>query len=246
MKNFIKFNNVQYQINHPFRIILSGIDLQIAKNDFVIILGSNGSGKSTLLKLLDRRYSSFAGEIDIENQSIKSYNSRSFAKMLITLTQNPLSSLFPSLTVYENCQIALQQNPQKIKKLLVKSHFLQYLEDFNSNLPNNLDNLAGSLSGGEQQALALALGCLARPKILLLDEHTSALDPHAADRLMKITNEMVKKYEMTCLLTTHNLDIAQTYGTRLIALQQGKIICDYRDDKKFQLSANDLRRCCYA
>jgi putative ABC transport system ATP-binding protein len=245
MANFIQFKNVNYQIKHPARHILSNINLNIAKNDFIIILGNNGSGKSSLLKLLDKRYQASSGNIEINTHSIKTYDTKAFSKLLITLTQNPLASLFPSLTIYENCQIALQHSGQKLSPLKQKNYFKTYLADYNSNLPKQMSNLVGSLSGGELQALALALACLARPQILLLDEHTSALDPNAADRLMQITQTMIQRYGITCFLTTHNLEIAKNYGTRLIAIQQGAIAQDYNFAEKQLLTQEDLKKFCY-
>lgn len=245
MDNFIQFENIHYNILHPVRTILENIHLKILKNDFIIILGSNGSGKSSLLKLLDQRYSPTFGDIYINNKNIATYKPKQFAKLLITLSQNPLNSLFPSLTVLENCLIA-SRIQRKEKNFKNKKHYFEnYLMDFNINLPKNLANLVCSLSGGEQQALALALACLARPDILLLDEHTSALDPHASDKLMDITNTMIKRYQITCLLTTHNLDLAIKYGNRLIALKEGKIMHDYNSHQKKLLTEDHLKNYCY-
>ena len=214
----------------------------------MIILGSNGSGKSSLLKLIDHRYAASHGKVLLDHKPISSYSNKALAKFLITLTQNPLDSLFGGLTVYENCCIAFEPAEHGEEKLNAherKKFFEHYLADFNSNLPKHLSHLVSSLSGGEQQSLALAMACLARPKLLLLDEHTSALDPYAADRLMAITAEMVERYGITCLLTTHNLSIAEKYGSRLLAIQNGKIVRDYDAEEKSKMRAEDLREVCY-
>ncbi len=243
MSFMIQLTNVGFAVKHPAHDILKNIDLQISAGEFVIILGSNGSGKSSLLKLLDRRYHPTCGQILLQDKKITTYSPIGFAKLLISLTQNPLESLFSSLTVEENCLLALSHSREK--KFTDKKTLKSYLADFNPNLPHHFKNLVDSLSGGEQQAFALALAGLASPKILLLDEHTSALDPHAADRLMVITDQLVKRLGITCLLTTHNLDIATQYGSRILALQAGKIMRDYNNEEKHKLSTEDLRAFCY-
>jgi putative ABC transport system ATP-binding protein len=218
--------------------ILSDINLQLLSGEFVILLGSNGSGKSSLLKLIDRRYGLQEGKIFVADHSIESLSTSQLARIVVTLSQNATDSLFPHLTVEENCLLAM--NRSKLKNI-PKS----YLKEFNPHLELHKKTLAGQLSGGEQQALALALACLAQSHILLLDEHTSALDPHTAERLMKITAKKIEEQKITCLLTTHNLEIALQYGSRIIALKNGKIAHDFSREEKALLSLTDLKEKCY-
>jgi putative ABC transport system ATP-binding protein len=218
--------------------VLADIKLDIQPGELIIILGSNGSGKSSLLKLIDRRYDLQQGSITLNNKPIEKYSPKSLSQHVVTLTQNPLDSLFPNLTVEENCRLAIRRAKNKIIPE-------DYLTEFNPNLDKHRKNLAGQLSGGEQQSLALALACLAEPEILLLDEHTSALDPHTADRLMRMTVEKVKTHGMACLLTTHHLEFAKAYGTRLIALRNGEITHDFSYTEKTKLTIEDLKRECY-
>lgn len=222
--------------------ILSDINLEISRNEIIILLGSNGSGKSSLLKLIDRRYALQQGNLSIDSISIARYSQKNLGRTIVTLTQNPLDSLFPKLTVKENCLLACYRKPNHREKNL---DFKDHLAQFNPKLVSHLNTLTGNLSGGEQQALVLALACLAKPKILLLDEHTSALDPHTADNLMTLTQEKVKENGMTCVISTHHLEHALRYGNRLIALQNGKILKNYNREEKEKLSLEQIRNECY-
>lgn len=233
----LKCQNIVLQFKH--QQILSNINLEIQSGEMVILLGSNGSGKSSLLKLIDRRYSLQKGSLTLDNIFIEKYHPKKLAQTIITLTQNPLDSLFPKLTVKENGLLACHRAE--------KNHhsFEEHLIQFNPKLISHLNTLSGNLSGGEQQALVLALACLAKPKILLLDEHTSALDPHTAENLMQLTQAMIKRYGITCIMSTHQLEHALQYGDRLLALQNGKIIQDYNEKEKRKLSLEQIRRECY-
>lgn len=220
--------------------ILSAIDLTVDEAQIVICLGSNGSGKSSLLKLIDRRYPLQQGQCSIDAIPLRRYSAKHLARDVITLTQNPLDSLFAQLTVKENAQLASYRAGGTISKDLA-----EHLRAFNPKLVDHLHTLAGHLSGGEQQALTLALACLAKPKLLLLDEHTCALDPHTAEHLMQLTVQKVKAQGITCLLSTHHLEHALRYGDRLIALKHGKIVQDYDPQAKAQLTMVEVRRACY-
>lgn len=228
--------------------ILSAINYTVNKNDFIIVLGSNGSGKSSLLKLIDRRYTPTAGKIFLDHKLINEYSDAEFSKRVITLTQNPHDSLFTSLTVLENYLLVKQRNEPKLFSIRSKQErefFSDYLQEFNPKLSLKLDQIVENLSGGEKQALALALGVLYPPEILLLDEHTSALDPKSAEQLMALTNRVVLQHHITCLLTTHDLDIAMQYGNRILALRHGEICKMYDAENKQQVSQQELLAVCY-
>lgn len=221
--------------------ILSDIDLTVAEAQIVMCLGSNGSGKSSLLKLIDRRYPLQKGKCSLASIPLRRYSAKHLARLIITLTQNPLDSLFTQLTVEENAKLASYRATGRLKK----ETLLEHLHAFNPKLVGHIGTLTGHLSGGEQQALALALACLAKPKLLLLDEHTSALDPHTADHLMRLTTQTVKAHGITCLISTHHVEHALHYGDRVIALKHGRIVQDYDQAAKAQLSVADVRRACY-
>lgn len=234
----LSLNNISLKLsNHT---ILHSLNLTIAKGEMIIVLGSNGSGKSSLLKVIDRRFTAHEGEILFQERPLKNYSTRALTNKIVSLSQNSLESLFPHLTVDENYRLALTR-----AKIKYSQQPIEYLASYNSNLITHKNNLVASLSGGEQQTLVLALACLTKPDVLLLDEHTSALDPHTAEKLMRLTSEKIKENNITCLLTTHNLDLAHQYGTRLIALKQGKIARDFSHDEKRRLSIMDLKNECY-
>lgn len=228
--------------------ILSNISYQVNKGDFVIILGSNGSGKSSLMKLIDRRYQPTSGNIYLDDRLIEKISVAEFSKKVITLTQNCHDSLFTSLTVLENYLLVKQRHESKLFSIRHKHErefFSEYLLEFNPNLPKKLDQVVEKLSGGEKQALALALSVLYPPEILLLDEHTSALDPKSAQQLMALTQRVVSQHHITCMLTTHDLDIAMQYGNRILALKHGEIYQTIDYDQKAKTSQQELLSACY-
>lgn len=235
----ISIKNISLKIPGVEKFILSNLNYEIKKGDFVVILGSNGSGKSSLLKLLDKRYQPTSGEIFLDQKSIADFSEKEFSQTVKTLTQNCDDSLFNSLTVMEN--YCLFSRGGKINK----NYFSDYIKQFNPNLSTKLDQTVEKLSGGEKQALALALCVLHPPKILLLDEHTSALDPNSAKKLMVLTQEVISKNNITCVLTTHDLNIALNYGNRILALRHGQALQLIDEKEKSALDQSQLLAACY-
>lgn len=228
------------------KMILHDIHYQITPGDFVIILGGNGSGKSSLLKLIDKRYMPTSGRVLYHGTNINALRDNAYFQSVKTLTQSTVDSLFPTLTVMENYKLFSLANKQQNAHALSTSQCIaDYLSQFNTQLPNKLEQQVLFLSGGEKQALVLALTMLHPPAILLLDEHTSALDPKSAEVIIQLTNEMVRKHHITCLLTTHDLAIAARYGDRLLALKEGKMYRTLEKEQKEVLTASDLRALCY-
>lgn len=247
-KPLIDINHVSLRMPHVDHPLLFDITYQIYQGDFVVILGSNGSGKSTLLKLLDRRYSFTSGTLAIKEKSVTDYTNRELSHTVMTLTQNCHESLFTSLTLFENYLLVKHKKrhglfPARARK--ERDFFADYIGAFNKNLSRKLDTLVDRLSGGEKQALALALIVLDPPTILLLDEHTSALDPNMAAQLMQLTYQCAMRNNITCLLTTHNLEVAKNYGNRVLALRQGKIYQSIETEEKSLLTAQHLLEACY-
>jgi putative ABC transport system ATP-binding protein len=231
----LTLNNLSFST--PERNIIQDISLSIDPEDFVVILGGNGSGKSTLLKLINQTYHQTSGNISFTNK---------INPKIVTLTQLMSDSLFMDLTVEEN---ALLIESALFKTTPSKKIFLSqlpaYVSQFNLNLPNALKTRVRQLSGGEQQILAFALYLRHKPDLLLLDEHTSALDPKKADAVMAFTNQYLQQHKITCLMTTHSLSYALQYGNRLIALSDGHIIFEADADTKSTLTIADLMRHCY-
>lgn len=235
--NILTLSNVSLKLAATNKTILSDINYQAEEGDFIVILGSNGSGKSSLLKLINGFYQATSGCVSIKSSgSVK------------TLTQNCHESLFTSLTVLENYLVVKHAQSGKLlasSTQLERDFFAYYLVKFNPALATKLDQLVGQLSGGEQQALALALTVLYPPRILLLDEHTSALDPNTASRLMELTHDITQEFGITCLLTTHDLTIAKKYGNRVLALRQGKIHQQIDHAAKNSVTPQSLLAACY-
>lgn len=245
----LELRNIGLSFNGLNKAILHDISYQINVGDFVILLGSNGSGKSSLLKIIDRRYRASDGIVKLNGQNLEHYQQQDFCNQVITLTQSCADSLFPSLTVLENCILAKQRYENKLLQLSTTAtecaFFENYLKPFNLNLADKLNVAVGLLSGGEQQALALALSVLSRPKILLLDEHTSALDPQSAERLMQITEQVIREHQITCILSTHDLDLALNYGDRILALGNGTVLKCIEGEEKGGLQLQDVLKMCY-
>ena len=240
----LNIENVSLHFSGCDKPILHELNYQIKSGDFVIVLGSNGSGKSSLLKLLHQYYQPSVGNIYFLQKSLHLHEALS--GKVATLTQNCNESLFSSLTLYENYLLIKQQKFFSRIHHQQEREFLQkYLLSFNPNLSQKLDLLVDQLSGGEKQAFALALTVFYPPTLLLLDEHTSALDPKASEQVMQITANIVKEHRITCLLTTHDLDIALRYGSRILMLNDGKIIRTINSLEKDTLNKENLIKLCY-
>jgi putative tryptophan/tyrosine transport system ATP-binding protein len=205
--------------------VLNDLSYTVKRNDFVILLGSNGSGKSSLLKLIHRHHQPTSGEITFLDKPVQYYSADAFSKKVAVLSQNTSDSLFTALTVYENYLLVKQHQSffAFLHHTTERKQLQDYLYTFNPNLSDKLDAPVFQLSGGEKQALALALCLLHPPKLLLLDEHTSALDPKTSEQIMALTQRMISEHHITCILTTHDLDIALRYGNRVLVLHEGKI-----------------------
>ncbi len=230
------------------RDILTDISYSINKGDRIILLGSNGSGKSSLLKLLNRTYQPSSGKIFLQQKNLQKIPVQRLSQKIVTVTQDLRDSLFFNLTVLENCllwETRFQKISFKIRKKAEKDFYQKYLLDFHRQLPQKLDVCVAALSGGERQSLVLALCLLHPPELLLLDEHTSALDPKIAASLIKHTEKILIEKSITCVLTTHNLDIALKYGNRLLALADGQIRLQADGAEKTQLTQEQILERCY-
>lgn len=227
----LSFQNASLEEGSPKRQILSKISFDIFPGDFILLLGSNGSGKSSLIKLINGLCHPSQGDLFLDGRSLGKRSVHERSRSIVTLTQDLNLATFSDLTVFENCIIALHRTKtifSPFRRIDRENFFAAHLGRFHSSLPKRLHAKTGSLSGGERQILAFALTLFSKPKLLLLDEHTSALDPEMAEKLMEITDSSILENRTTALMTTHNLDHALRYGNRTIALKQGKIIMDTR------------------
>ncbi len=242
MQPLIEFKNTSFSASSEKRII-NNITVNINPGDFVVILGGNGSGKSSFIKLLNKTYSHTSGEILFKNKPINSYDFKSLRQELITITQYIGDSLFLDLTIEENSIIINSSYSHSQKKSA--ENLSAYLSHFNKKLSHALKTRVKYLSGGEQQMLAFALYLRHQPDLLLLDEPTSALDPKKANHVMEFIAAIISQKNITCLMTTHQLDFALKYGNRLIAIREGEIIFEANKAEKEKLTMADLLRYCY-
>lgn len=248
MQPLIELTHVDFSV-HANKKIIHDVSTTIYPGDFVMILGGNGSGKSTLLKLLNRTYHHTKGTIFFKSKPIESYDFKSLRQEMVTLTQFISDSLFLELTIEENALLIESSDSQAkqrsfcAKKLLAE--LPAYLSEFNPQLTKRLKTRVKYLSGGEQQILAFALYLKKQPNLILLDEPTSALDPKKSDHVMTFISDIIQKKNLTCLMTTHQLNYALKYGNRLLAVREGELAFEANASQKAALSMADLLTYCY-
>lgn len=241
-------NNLGFRIKEMDRPILENVNFKIYPGEFVIVLGGNGSGKTSLMKLINRSYQPTSGNIEFKHLALNDWKNKELARALVSLAQDSSESLFYELTVLENCllwETRHRSNYYKISRQSDKQLFEHYLQSYHPRLGERLQSPVRLLSGGEKQALLLALCVKTPPRLLLLDEHTSALDPSQSKNIMKLTLQMVREQSITTLMTTHNLEQALEFGDRIIALKEGRIIFEADKVKKASLTRQKLLEFCY-
>ncbi len=240
--------NIKLEFASAERPILNCVNYSINSGDRIILLGGNGSGKSSLLKLLNRTYQPGSGKIYLGGQDLQKISLKELSQRVVTVTQDLRDSLFYNLTVLENCllwETRFQNISFKISQKEAKRFYQHYLTEFHAQLPGKMDVCVAALSGGERQSLVLALCLKHPPELLLLDEHTSALDPKIAANLIRYTEKILTEKNITCILTTHNLDIALKYGNRLLALAEGRIRLQADGEEKARLTQEQILENCY-
>lgn len=223
--------------------VLSNISLEIKEGDFISIIGSNGTGKSTLLNIISGLIKESSGEIALDTINLTALPEHKRTKIISRVFQNPSSGACPSMTVRENLSLALNKgNLLNLKKCLCyKTEKLEeLLSCISLDLKKFLDVEVKYLSGGQKQALALVMASVSNPKILLLDEHTAALDPKTSNEIMKLTKNIVKEKKITTLMVTHNLKHALSYGNRLIMLHKGQVVLDVSEGEKQKLTIENI------
>ncbi|VTS16081.1 ABC transporter ATP-binding protein [Streptococcus pseudoporcinus] len=246
MKKIIELIDASLTVNNGFddvKTILDQVNLTIYEHDFITILGGNGAGKSTLFNVIAGTLFLSKGQIKILGHDVTRMGAERRAKYLARVFQDPKMGTAPRMTVAENLLIAEKRGDKRrlIKRSLQtrSSHFLELLAKTGNGLENHLETPTGLLSGGQRQALSLLMATLKRPDLLLLDEHTAALDPKTSRALMDLTNTFVRDDRLTALMITHHMEDALTYGNRLIVMKDGKIIKDLAQKAKAELSIAD-------
>ena len=223
---------------------LRGIDLHLAEGDFVTVIGGNGAGKSTMLNMIAGVYPVDCGSIVIDGVDITDLPEYKRAKYLGRVFQDPMTGTAADMQIEENLALAARRGKRRTLRVGItakeRAEYKELLKILGLGLEERLTAKVGLLSGGQRQALTLLMATLKKPKLLLLDEHTAALDPKTAKKVLEITEEIVSKDHLTTLMITHNMHDAIEYGNRLIMMHEGKVIIDVSGEEKKKLTIPQL------
>lgn len=224
--------------------ILKDLNLTLEKGDFVTLLGTNGAGKSTLLNVINGSLNTTSGQVVLNNHDLTKLSEVKRAKYIAQVFQDPKMGTAPRMTVAENLLLATKRGQKRGLKLRgLKKHLAEFKEE-TAQLPNGLSDrlntFAGSLSGGQRQTLSFLMATIQKPELLLLDEHTAALDPNTSQQLLELTNEVVEKENLTCIMITHQMKDALKYGNRTVILNDGKVVLDVKGEEREKLTEEDV------
>jgi putative ABC transport system ATP-binding protein len=223
---------------------LRGVNLTIEDGSFVIVIGTNGSGKSTLLNAVAGGFPIDAGTMRVAGEDITDWSEHRRASLIGRVFQNPFSGTAPSMSIAQNLALAARRGrPRGLSWALGRSmreEIRERVRRLGMRLEERLDNPIGSLSGGQRQALTLLMATWLKPKLLLLDEHTAALDPKSADQVIQLGDEIIARDRLTTLMVTHSMQQAEHLGDRLVMMHRGEVIHDFHGAEKQRLRANDL------
>ncbi|WP_126427806.1 ABC transporter ATP-binding protein [Brevibacillus marinus] len=225
------------------KVALANINLELAPGDFVTVIGSNGAGKSTLMNIISGALAPDTGTIEIDGEVVNHLAEHQRSLKIGRVFQDPMAGTAPTMTIEENLAMAFSRDKRRTLRRGVnkerREYFREILATLNLGLENRLQAKVGLLSGGERQALSLLMATFTQPKVLLLDEHTAALDPARAQLITELTKEVVERSKLTTLMVTHNMKQALDLGNRLIMMDKGSIIMDIREGKD-QLTIEQL------
>lgn len=226
------------------RVALDHVSFRVEEGDFISVLGTNGAGKSTLLNVISGMLDSDSGTIHLDGEDITMYPEYRRAKHIGRLFQDPLKGTAPNMTIEENLGLAYSRGKRTTLSWAIKKRdrgfFKDQLASLGLGLEDRITTNVGLLSGGQRQALTLLMATIVTPKLLLLDEHTAALDPKTADTIMNITDKIVKENHITTLMITHNMKQALEYGNKTIILNEGKIVKVLEGEERASITVDDL------
>ena len=243
----LKITNLQKTFNPGTvnaKTALDGLNLHIKEGDFVTVIGGNGAGKSTLQNAIAGVWKPDFGTIEIDGVDVTNMPEHKRAKFLGRVFQDPMKGTAPDMEIAENLAIAARRGTKRrfvwgVRKA-EREKYREMLADLELGLEDRLSQKVGLLSGGQRQALTLLMASMEKPKLLLLDEHTAALDPKTAAKVLELTDKIVTENKLTTLMITHNMRDAITHGNRLIMLHEGKVIIDVEGEEKQMLTVEDL------
>lgn len=225
---------------------LNGIDLKLEPGDFVTIIGGNGAGKSTMLNAISGVFPVDRGSIVIGGTDVTALPEYKRARFLGRVFQDPMMGTAANMGIEENLALAARRGERRTFRSGItgkeRELYREKLAPLGLGLENRMTTKVGLLSGGQRQALTLLMATLKKPNLLLLDEHTAALDPKTADKVLQLTDEIIRREELTALMVTHNMRNAITYGNRLIMMNEGRIVVDIKGEEKKNLQVSDLLR----
>lgn len=226
------------------KVALDHVSFHVEEGDFISVLGTNGAGKSTLLNVISGSLPNDSGSIILDGEDISSFPEYKRAKKIGRLFKDPLKGTAPNMTIEENLGLAYSRGKRTTLSRAIKkgdrSFFIEKLKELNLGLEERITTNVGLLSGGQRQALTLLMATIVTPKLLLLDEHTAALDPKTATQVMEITDKIVKEHNITTLMITHNMRQALEYGNKTIILNEGKIVKVLEGEERKSTTVEDL------
>ena len=226
------------------KVALNGIELELNPGDFVTIIGGNGAGKSTMLNAVAGVFPVDGGSIEIDGVNVTKLSEHKRAKYLGRVFQDPMMGTAADMSIEENLALAARRGKKRTLRWYItnkeRKEYREVLSQLELGLENRLSHKVGLLSGGQRQALTLLMATLLKPKILLLDEHTAALDPKTAAKVLELSAKLIKDNNLTALMVTHNMNDAIKYGNRLIMMNEGRVLYEVSGEEKQSLQKEDL------
>ena len=226
------------------KVALTDVSLTLNDGDFVTVIGGNGAGKSTLLNMVSGVYSADSGSIVVDGIDVTNQPEHKRAKYFGRVFQDPMTGTAANMEIVENLALAARRGKRRTLRLGVtskeKARYKELLKTLELGLEDRLTSKVGLLSGGQRQALTLLMATLQKPKLLLLDEHTAALDPKTSAKVLSLSDKIIKEEHLTAMMVTHNMNDAINYGNRLIMMHEGRIILDISGEEKKKLTVETL------
>jgi putative ABC transport system ATP-binding protein len=249
MSSLLSLKNISKTFNPGTvnqKTALSGLNLEVAQGDFITIIGSNGAGKSTMFNAICGTFFVDEGSVVLDGQDLTFLPEHKRARSIGHLFQDPMKGTAPNMTIEENLAVAYLRASKGNNGFLSrvsraeKERFREQLRQLDMGLEDRMKHPVGLLSGGQRQALTLLMATLVTPKLLLLDEHTAALDPGAAEKVLNLTRRIAEEQHITCLMVTHNMQQALDLGNRTLMMDGGRIVFDTQGEERAKMTVRDL------
>ena len=225
---------------------LNGVNLKLEEGDFVTVIGGNGAGKSTVLNAIAGVWPIDEGSILIDGKNVAGLREHKRAPFLGRVFQDPMTGTTATMEIQENLALAARRGSRRTLRWGItkkeREYYHEILKKLDLGLEDRMTSKVGLLSGGQRQALTLLMATLKKPRLLLLDEHTAALDPKTSAKVLKLSDEIIEEHNLTALMVTHNMRDAIVHGNRLIMMNEGKVIFDIKGEEKKKLTVDDLLR----